>query len=257
MALLDRLRQRLTRRSPPLVPVVYTMGKVGSTAVSAAIQAAGLRCHDIHTLDRDQLKRTARDWLGQGRLPPRHICEAMAWRNTLFAEPGRCLFITLVREPIARNLSAFFETLHLAPAGIRDSTDPSELFHRFRDGYSHDLPLTWLDRELQGQVGIDAYAAPFDPARRWLRQGNLLLFRDDCPDAVKGRVLSQALGHRIRVRRTNDSATKPYLDLYRAVAAQAAFPADFTARIYASRYARQFWNDAERAELVRHWTASG
>lgn len=247
---------RVLRRLPetPPVPVVYTMGKVGSTAVSAAIRAAGLGCHDIHTLEREGLKKVAREWLARDRLPPRHICEAMALRDTLMRDPGRCLFITLVREPVARNLSAFFENLHLAPEGIRDSSDPDLLARRFLGRYPQDLPLTWLDRELRGEAGIDAYDVPFDPARGWVRQGNLILMRSDCPDAVKSRVLSEALGRRIGVGRANDSAAKPYRRLYCEVERRVAFPAETTRRLYGSRYARQFWSAEELAGFARRWT---
>lgn len=253
---LRALVRRLRPRPPeaPLVPVVYTMGKVGSTAVSAAIRAAGLGCHDIHTLEREGLKRVARDWLGRDRLPPRHICESMALRDTLMRDPARCLFITLVREPVARNLSAFFENLHLAPEGIRDSSDPDLLARRFLGRYPQDLPLTWLDRELRGEAGIDAYDVPFDPARGWVRQGNLILMRSDCPDAVKSRVLSEALGRRIGVGRANDSAAKPYRRLYCEVERRVAFPAETTRRLYGSRYARQFWSAEELAGFARRWT---
>lgn len=235
------------------VPVVYTMGKVASSAVSAAIRAEGLLAHDIHTLDRAWLMRTARESLQAGRLPPRHVCEAMAYRNTLFSEPERCLVITLVRDPLERNLSAFFETLHRQPPALREEADPAALFRLFLDSYPMDLPLTWFDREPKAQLGLDVYELPFDPARRHAEGRGLIVLRTDCPDAEKSRVLSRALGHPVRVGRGNDSAAKGYRARYEAVRAQARFPAALVERVYGSRFARHFWSEAERCAFARRW----
>lgn len=249
------IRLRLPGRPRPAlrVPVVYTMGKVASTAISSAIRAEGLACHDIHTLNRDRLKQMAAEALARDRLPPRHVCEAMAYRNTLFSDPGRCLVISLVRDPLACNLSSFFENLHRQSPDLLDETDPQALLAAFLERYPMDVPLTWFDRELKGQFGIDVYDLPFDPGRRRCGREGLIVMRTDCPDAEKSRVLSAALGRRIRVGRANDSAGKDYAGRYRAVRDLARFPDDLVERVYGSRFARHFWTEAERQAMADRW----
>jgi len=238
----------------PLTPVVYTMGKVASSSVSTAILAAGLACHDIHTLNPGVLRQTAQDWLARGEFPPPHVCVSMAHRDRVFVKPQRCLYISLVREPIGRNLSAFFQNLHLNE--FRDEAEAQALFRRFLDTYPHLQPLTWFDREFGAQLGIDIFDRPFDRQAGYvhLRGRNTVIFRIDCPDEVKSRVLSDILGRRIDVGRENDGSDKDYRERYEAVKSLAVFPRGFTDMMYDSKFARHFWSEDERAAFRARWT---
>jgi hypothetical protein len=241
--------------APHLTPVVYTMGKVASSSISAAILRAGLPCHDIHTLNPEGLRQTAQDWLERGEFPPPHVCVSMAHRDRLFVKTQRCLYITLVRDPIARNLSAFFQNLAL-DVDFRDEAKALPLFRRFMETYTHNQPVSWFNREFRDQLGIDVFERPFDPATGHvhIRGKNTVIFRVDCDDAVKGAVLSDLLGCRIEIGRENDGDTKEYRERYEAVKSLAVFPKEFTDRIYDSRFARHFWTDAERDRFRARWT---
>lgn len=238
-----------------LTPVVYTMGKVASSSVSTAIIAAGLPCHDIHSLDAEYLKKSAKEYLDRGQYPPPHICVSMAHRDRLMVKPKRCLYISLVRDPIARNLSAFFQNLHEQKAEIRDETDARRMFAKFQETYFHSVPLSWLDREFGKQVGIDVYADSFDHAARYchIKRSNTVIFRTDCPDETKSAVLSKALGQRIEVKRENDSNNKEYNEIYSNVKLAATFSAGFVDKMYSSKYARHFWSAAEREVMAAKW----
>lgn len=233
------------------VPVIYTMGKVGSMAIEAAIKRAGLPCHEIHTLDDAALMRMAKSAIEAGRFPPRHVCTAMAWKAEELSRPDRCLYISPVREPIERNLSAYFHNL---PANLATG-EPSELLARFVAGYSHRVPVIWFDREFGAQLGIDVYSEPFDHAAKWSRVGNVLLIRSDADDKTKSAVLSKALGKKIEVRRSNVAANKRYADLYRRVLGIARFDGPFLDRMYETRFARHFWSEAELADYRARWAA--
>lgn len=242
-------------RAQAVTPLVYTMGKVASSSVSGAILASGLPCYDVHSLNPDYIKKTAQSWLNRGEYPPPHICVSMAFRDRIFTRKSRCLYITLVRDPLARNLSAFFQNLHHQSEFVRNEEDPQSLFEYFRHTYNHNLPLTWFDREFKKQLGLDALKLPFDPARRYAYHPthNLLIFRTDCPDEEKGRVLSEVLGRPITVTRENDGLNKDYRDRYERVKEVAKFDRSFVETMYESRMARRFWSDAERAEMVARW----
>lgn len=65
----------------PSEAVVYTFGKVGSTAVAAALDRAGIAAHDIHSLDPSVLKRQARTALKRDAFPPHHVSLSMVLRE--------------------------------------------------------------------------------------------------------------------------------------------------------------------------------
>jgi len=238
-----------------LVPVVYTMGKVASTSTSTAILNAGLPCYDIHSLEPKYLRKTAQSWLARNEFPPPHICVSMAHRDRLLLKRQRCLYISLVRDPLARNLSAFFQNLHHQKVEIRDEKDAQRMFDTFAETYAHTIPLTWFDREFGGQLGIDVYKRPLDHDRKLIHFTgmNAVIFRIDCPDEVKGSVLTQILGRKISLARDNDSKNKEYHEVYKNVQAIAHFEPDFVDRIYSSKFARHFWTDEERLKMARRW----
>lgn len=247
--------RRGSRGADFLTPVVYTMGKVASTSVAGAIRDAGLPCYGIHSLAPEYLRKTAQDWLARDAFPPRHICVSMAYRDRLFVHGEKCLYISLVRDPIARNISAFFQNLYLRPEQIRDENDPQSMFEIFKQSYNHSLPITWFDREFKDQLGIDVFEHPFDHAKKYvhIESKNVILFRLDCPDAVKARVLSRALGRKIKIRRQNDSDNKGYAKLYKRVKEEACFSPDFVDEIYASKFARHFWSEEELRNMSAEW----
>lgn len=73
----------MTSETPPLLPVVYTMGKVVSSSTSKAIQTAGLNCLDILNMNYEKIQDVAQGWISKGQFPPPEICVSMAHRERL------------------------------------------------------------------------------------------------------------------------------------------------------------------------------
>lgn len=230
-----------------MTPLVYTMGKVGSTSVLRALERAEVPVFHIHRLELTRLVEKALKSLSEGRLPPGHISTSMAIRDRVLNRRTEYLIVTLVREPVSRNLSAFFENLDDFRKDIRDINDPDSVFAAFLEAYPHDGPLTWFDRELRDQLGVDVYRHPFPKEVRFLyiEDERILIFRDDCPDNVKGSVLSDILRRNITVSRENVGTEKSYSKLYQQVQSRAAYPEALLNRLYNSKYARHFWTDEE------------
>lgn len=233
---------------------VYTQGKSASTTVEVAIRAAGLTCHKIHSLERNWLLQVTREAVAAGRFPPRHICTAMGYREGLVSGGYVSRFVTLVRDPVAQALSAFFENLHSRRDGLTDKSPPEVLTEHFLGEAGFPRRLAWFDTEFKAQLGIDVMAASFNRQKRLLRmpKRRLVVLRTDCPDHTKERVLSQMLGRPITLKPQNVSAEKPYAAAYATVRASIVLPADTTDLVYESGYAKCFWTDEERA-LLRAW----
>lgn len=114
-----------------------------------------------------------------------------------------------------------------------------------------------MESELGPTLGIDVYREPFNPAAgyRILRSGafDLLILR--CEDL--DRVFSDAvrvfleLGQRLPLRRSNVNLS----GWYRAALEGLALPRDVCERVYASRYARHFYSEVERAAFIRRWSS--
>lgn len=235
------------------IPAVYTMGKVGSSSISRSIAEAGRGCIDIHTLDRTRLLRQARRQIEADTLINPHVATAMVWLRRGVREPERCTYITAVRDPVERNLSAYFQNLDFQSA---DQGAVTRQFDHFIESYPHDVPVYWFDSEFKRFLGIDVLTRPFDKQRRVYREDQqLLVLRLDAAPGTMEAELSAVLGTRVRMRQANIGADKGYAELYRAVKKIARYDSAHLDALYDTPFARAFWTDEELEDLRRRWLA--
>jgi hypothetical protein len=219
--------------------IVFTMGRCGSKSLHEALRRADIAAYHIHTLMPDRIARLLEI---SSRAP--HLKEA---QKILSAPPENPLWISCAREPIARNLSGFFNN-----ASPDMSVDAA--LDKFINKYPHDRFLNWFDDEFGPATGVDVYDRPFNPVAMVNSQNNAVWFRDDLPNVQKSEVLSNMLGTEIKVVRSNESANKKAGELYLAAKQVACFSQEFVSRFYDSKYARHFWTDEERSEFTEKWS---
>jgi len=234
------------------------MGKVGSTAVHAALDAAGIPTVTVHSLRRESLIPLARDFLERGEFPPRHVSLSMVHRERFVAhtEGGSIAFLSGVRDPLERTLSAFFQTLHQRRDGLTHDSDPDLLWQTYLTETDQFYGIEhWFGQEFGEQLGLDVYSVPFDRDRRIgpLPGGRGLIFRNDCAHGIKEAEIGALFGRTLDIGQSNVGARKSYASAYAAVRARARFPVDLVERVYASRFVRQFWTETEAGHLARQW----
>jgi len=236
--------------------VLYTMGKVGSTALEEALRAAGLTTYKVHSLRPASLVHQVKGFVDRGQLPPPHMSIAMAYRDQFLRDRDLYRFLTGVRDPLARTLSAFFQTLQYRSDGLGPDSDPAQLFETYLAETNQIYGLGgWFDHEFRDQLGIEILDQPFDPARRIgpLPDGRGLVFRADCADDVLQSEIGEMFGRPVAIGHRNVGSKKGYAQAYGAVLAQARFPADLIERVYSSRFVRHFWSEDEAAALAAGW----
>jgi hypothetical protein len=255
---LARRRNRLN-----IVPVlVYQMAKVGSSSVVAALSRLRLPVFHVHRMDAEHLAemRASRRALGWHIPPvPAHDLLGLRLRRDVIDRGGRAAIITLVRDPIARNISSYFE--HLDSIWRRRDAHASvpvaDLIEGFRTRYPHDEPLTWLDDELRKVTGIDLYSVPFPQCGHLtISQGNiaLLVLKNELADATKENALAEFVGvPALSLERTNRTGDKAKGAVYREFLGQLQLDESYLGRMLESRYARHFYSSAEREQLWRRY----
>lgn len=251
--------------NPGFVPIiVYQMAKVGSSAVAGALALTGRPVFHVHRMNADHLEamragRRARGWRS---LPvPAH--DRLGLRlNEKVVKAGRAAkIVTLVREPIGRNLSSYFEHLdaiwHAADA--HTALSMAELRRGFIERYPHDEPLTWFDDEMRPVLGIDVYDRPFDTRGcMTMRHANVdvLVLKSEMDDDAKRRALAAFLDLDVPplapVNRTADKAKgAAYAQFVETVGLTDAY----LDRMLSSRYCRHFYREDERESLRRKYLA--
>lgn len=253
---LARQRHRWSKRGRSGAPiVVFSMAKTGSSAVSAGLRDAGLDdVHHVHDLDPDFLENEEAEYRWSGR--PWRIWDAqqLLHRPPTPISPWRV--VSIVRDPIAQKVSAFFQ-----PAARRgylhtDATVDS-LMARFCDRLDH-LNVGWFESHVAPALGIDVYSFGFDPQRGYqiIRTPSVQLLLLRCEDlAVAPKALAELLGveRPIAIPRVNVGAEKDYGDLYRSfISALRPSPA-VVERAYSARLVQHFYSRAEIDRFREHW----
>jgi hypothetical protein len=243
------------------------MGKVGSQAVTASLDAAGLRTAHVHFFSRAGLRRAEQVYEASwdpARLPW-HVWEGR--RTAARLRSGERLdIVTIVRDPVARNVSSFFQVADLQYGielgALEDAGAFDEVTRLFLETFDeHEVPLRWLDDELAAATGIDVYESDFDVERGWVvvegARARVLVLRTDRLGDTFTAAVEAFLGRPgIALLQRNVSADKATGELYNEFRRCARLPDAYLDQMYNSRLARHFFDDDELAEMRRLWTGS-
>lgn len=262
--------------------LVYTMGKVGSTSITRALEEnpEGVSVYHVHFLTGyrlEQLEQARRRFFRS----PYHRRITKTWEAQYVADlirqnAGKRKFkvISLVRDPVARNIADYFQHLDLTDIGNNrfqarsywydfeytfDADDVSVVIDRFFRHFDHVTSLEFFDAEMKAVFREDIYANPFP------RDKGYAIFSNDLADILVLRLeslkecavpaLEEFLNlHDVTIRSSNVGEQKQYSRLYTAFKEQIKFPGDYLDRIYGSRMARHFYSDKELEKFRRKWS---
>jgi len=240
-------RMGRVRRSFAEGPILLLqMGKVGSKSVQAGLEALNLDrpIYHAHFLSRertaltenqrrkffrtDQYNYLRRPWLNQFLLREfQKQGDKRKWK-----------LITLTREPVGRNISAFFENLAVKTSEVSGEyvissdyyriepttvtvDEPQKLARLFFDRATHDSPLKFFDREIRDIFGIDVLSEGFSPEKGYgiyhSDRVDLLVLRLESLADCAGLALNEFLGiEDFKVINRNIGDKKVYAPLYDA-----------------------------------------
>jgi hypothetical protein len=237
------------------------MGKVGSTSLSHSLDQHGVwPVHQVHRLDPSHLEEIKKHRAERGlenTFPAVHKRGLQVHREIV--KPQRSAkFISLVRNPVDRNVSAFFYNFVDVEEQYEDRS-PSELIAPFLEEYSHDVPLTWFQREPEVTLGIDVYDTPFSHNLGYVELQNgpfqLLVLRTELPDAQKARVVKRFLGlSEFQIRRRNTGQNKEYAETYGSFKQRIRLPESYLDRMLQSQYAQHFYSTEEIEQTYNRWS---
>jgi hypothetical protein len=217
------------RRATPVI--VYQMGKVGSSSVYRSLReqypGVVLHTHGFSAKNRDPRVRRVYRWAIDEALPLN--------------------VVSPVREPVARNVSAFFENFErdtgVSYADSRFTVD--ELRTLFLTKYNHEIPLEWFDECILAKFGIDVFATPFPASGFCCYSRNnirLLVVRCETEDAAKAGAIGDFLGiPAFRITNANIGEDKDYAPAYRAFKSSVALPPEYVEKMCGSKYFNHFY----------------
>jgi hypothetical protein len=181
--------------------------------------------------------------------------------------------ITLTREPVGRNISAFFENLYVVPCDIEGEyeisshyyqieptivsvNDISKLVEWFFTRARHDSPLRFFDREIKDIFGIDVFESGF-PIKKGYKiykagRVELLVLKLENLAECAATAFDEFLGiPDFQVTSRNIAAQKVYAPLYTAFKKHVIIDSSYTEKLLESDYMRTFYSPDE-IQAARH-----
>jgi hypothetical protein len=242
--------------------LVYTMGKVGSSTLVNSIRE-----------------------IGQLEIQPHSL--VMNKRGTYFVKPDRKLFgiirdtyktttlriktsiwkmltkkksikvITLVREPISRNISAFFEQSHYITHNINELNEKeiNDLFWKYAN---HHAPLNWFDDEIKKVFNIDVYNKPLNKKKfqRYKEKNvDLLVLRLEDLKSQENIIADFLSAPNFTLVNANVGDNKIYADKYRSFKKNLVVSSSYKDKMYNSKYMKHFYSEEEIQEFYEKYKA--
>ncbi|MCA1607340.1 MAG: putative capsular polysaccharide synthesis family protein, partial [Acidobacteria bacterium] len=222
----------------PYSPVlVFVMAKTASTTIVSALQQVeNLVVLQVHRINPDNLKILLHKMRGIGRSKLQTSMDILGltiYRRIIEAgHPAR--IITSVREPIARNVSLYFEILDKLwqTENSHHAVDLERLLQEFPSKFDHSSTLRWFDDEFKSVLGIDVYNYDFPRDRGYLRidtqRYQVLIMRSDLEDTTKIRCIEELLGVKnLSLTPKNVGSEKPYGEVYKKFLENVRFSEDY------------------------------
>ena len=249
------------------------MGKVGSSTIvdSLASMKLDLTVFHMHFLNPTNIRlaeRKLREFFGNNHNVNRWaLYESRFVLKHILSQPKPNLrIVSLVREPVARNVSSFFQNIdkfvpdyaRLYDSGEIKITDIAS--HYLRDFHEHTFPITWFDDEMKNVFGIDV----FSTADLVYRNDRLFVYRRGSVDLLVLRMedMNEVAPHALqrfleieefKLKSSNVAEDKDYSRIYRKFSEGVKFSRDYLERMYESKYMRHFYNPREIERAYSRW----
>jgi hypothetical protein len=230
------------------------MGKVGSSAISKAVPSS-IHIHDLMRINSDDLISPIRaKFYGGLKEYVKRRCRRFFYR-AYFAFSKEVKIITLVRDPLERNISMYFQGLpfyiskkYIIDKSVIRGEGKAVLLDAFTDVFNHSYCLDWFDNELYPLTGIDVYREPFDDKAGFniYRKNNfsVCLVRLDKLSSLTAEI-SNFLGVNVALLNDNRGEEKWYSPLKKEFD-NSFIPSDeYLDFMYGSRLAKHFFSNEE------------
>lgn len=256
--------------------LIYSMGKVGSSTIINSLYKSGLNrnfsIYRVHFLTGEGINHlrivnnksfeTLHEFNHETKsqiLLSRFLRKQILEREIINKQYK---IITLIREPIALNISDYFQNYNqfIPKAKLNQSQKryTKELVCHFFDKYPHELPLMWFDTEFQKVFRGDIFLTPFPKKKGYKIYKNqsieVLIIKLEQLDECGDQAFKEFLGvSHFNILNANEANQKAYKKLYNNFLKEISIPQSYIERMYHSKYTQYFYSDNEIKLLKDKW----
>lgn len=271
--------------------LVYQMGKVGSSTIVESLQThdfvkSAYSLYHVHWLDPNRLRQELRIYkeaqkrYGGSSLPRQRFFPRYAWIGEFLSNRIRrernihWKIITLARDPIARNISSFFQNLDTLLCydyqELSKTRSIASIVHELVNLYNNHYlnedklesidanPLTWFDKELKQVFDVDVFSSKFPVENGYeiydTPRARVLLIRLEDLNKCYAESFHKFLGiENFSLVAANTGQKKAYSNIYEAFLREIHFSKAYIDEVYNSKYARHFYTELENKVFRSKW----
>lgn len=260
---------------------VYSMGKVGSTTIANSLNILELeremKIYQPHFLSPkgisllyqlhengyggpDKFTSRVNNSLAVNRVVGKQVRKGSP-RDMKFK------VVTLVRDPVATNISGFFHQYCWWPSDLqrRCREEPAscleDLIDRFFSHYPHNVPIEWFDMELAPVFGVDVFSERFPKEKGYqILQGEraeVLILKLEMLNESAADAFLNFLGiDNFALVKDNIGGDKWYGAIYNRFKEIIPIPDSYLNLMYQSKYTQHFYTDEEINAFIFRWSST-
>ena len=249
---------------------MYQMGKVGSSTIRKSINAANIEVYPYHLHYMSGIDYMVGLCRKQSLPLMDHILSSIYCKKLIkkeVAKGKKFKVITLVRDPIAKNISQFFQNVEISYPEFRYAEKEkslseyellSELTGFYIKNFRHKDPLVWFDVEMKQFTNIDVFQFNFPHEKGYQIYENksfrILLMRLENLNTCISDAMDRFLGIKnFRLVNDNISKEKNYAGLYEQMKNRIKLPESYIEEMYASKMATHFYTESEIRTFKQRW----
>lgn len=250
--------QLISSNMDPLL--VFTMAKVGSSSVYNSVKyTTSIPCFHIHSLDEKEINEANKRCFDAGIYPDSRSPVQLINKEVIEKQQPFKI-ISLFRNPVERNLSAFFDAFRLLMGTPAHSYQGSmeTLATTFYEKVNHDYPIQWYQKHFLSGTAIDVYKHSFDRKLGYTviqEDGrSILLMSTAVADTVKESLIADFLGEpSFKLINANIRAESKEASLYKEFKSFMSFDSDYLDRMMNNQYFEHFFSKDERERTRNTW----
>ena len=239
--------------------LIYSMGKVGTTSVYKLTHKKypHFPIHHVHFLSDNWVKRILpalnSEFHGNIKVA-NEVYKSLQRYST-----HRIKIITMVREPLMREVSDIFENWRGLLKADSINNLSFQMLKDYLDTHSHEYVLNWFDSEFKEYLDFDIYSAPFDKEKGFsiykTTKADILCIKLEKLNECITTAIKEFSGLTIENSSSaNSSEQKPGKELYRLLNKNYKAPKSKLQTLYQSKYVTHFYNNEEINSFIRKWS---
>ena len=240
--------------APPII--ILTPGKVGSSSVYFTLKGKiPNKVFHIHYLSSNGILEAKEQHLKSDRKSiPLHLIISGFLNDKLAKYNGEVNIITIVREPISRQISSFFQNIDFYKSSIESESldiDINKSINILNDLFEDNIcqkSENWFEQEIHKNFGIDVFMQPFNEKKNYMifleGRYKLLLMKMETIDQIFSKAIQEFLSKDapIYLKKSNIGENKHYAKRYIKIKKEFKIDSNSLEGIVSSKYFKHFYS---------------